>query len=55
MVYCYVGVRASMTAELLARLGFHSVRVYQASWFEYGNQPDAVVETGLNSGTDPEL
>ena len=44
IVYCHTGIRASMTAAVLARLGFHSVRLYHASWLEYGNQHDAVVE-----------
>ena len=44
IVYCHTGVRAAMTAAILTRLGFRSVRVYFASWLEYGNQPDAPVE-----------
>ena len=47
IVYCHTGIRASMTAAVLARLGFHSVRVYHASWLEYGNQADAAVEKEL--------
>ena len=53
IVYCDTGIRASMTAEILTRLGFHSVRVYHASWAEYGNQLDAVVESGPSPGTVP--
>ncbi|MGI8423373.1 MAG: sulfurtransferase [Chloroflexota bacterium] len=44
IVYCHTGIRASMTAATLSRLGFHSVRLYHASWLEYGNQLDALVE-----------
>lgn len=44
IVYCHTGIRAAMTAAVLARLGFHSVRLYHASWLEYGNQPTAEVE-----------
>ena len=44
VVYCHTGIRAAMTAAVLARLGFHSVRLYHASWLEYGNQPDPPVE-----------
>ena len=53
IVYCHTGIRASMTAEILTRLGFHSVRVYHASWLEYGNQPDAAVETEVAPGVTP--
>lgn len=44
IVYCHTGIRASMTAAILTTLGFNSVRVYHASWLEYGNQSDAPVE-----------
>ena len=44
IVYCHTGIRASMTAAVLAQLGFHSVRVYHASWLEYGNLADAPLE-----------
>lgn len=44
IVYCHTGVRAAMTAAVLTRLGFRSVRLYHASWLEYGNVPDAPVE-----------
>ena len=44
IVYCHTGIRAAMTAAVLARLGFHSVRLYHASWLEYGNQPGSPVE-----------
>jgi thiosulfate/3-mercaptopyruvate sulfurtransferase len=44
IVYCHTGVCAAMTVAILTRLGFRSVRLYQASWLEYGNQPDAPVE-----------
>lgn len=44
VVYCHTGIRAAMTAHLLERLGFRNVRVYHASWLEYGNRADARVE-----------
>jgi thiosulfate/3-mercaptopyruvate sulfurtransferase len=44
IVYCHTGVRAAMTAAILTRLGFRSVRLHHASWLEYGNQPDTPVE-----------
>jgi thiosulfate/3-mercaptopyruvate sulfurtransferase len=44
IVYCHTGIRAAMTAAVLTRLGFRSVRLYHASWLEYGNLPDAQVQ-----------
>jgi len=44
IVYCHTGIRATLTAHVLERLGFRNVRVYLASWLEYGNRNDAVVE-----------
>jgi thiosulfate/3-mercaptopyruvate sulfurtransferase len=44
IVYCHTGIRAALTAHVLARLGFRNVKVYHASWYEYGNLPDARVE-----------
>jgi thiosulfate/3-mercaptopyruvate sulfurtransferase len=51
IVYCHTGVRAAMTAAILARLGFRSVRVYHASWLEYGNLADAPVEISAEGPT----
>ena len=44
IVYCHTGIRAALTASVLARLGFRNVKVYHASWLEYGNLVDARVE-----------
>jgi thiosulfate/3-mercaptopyruvate sulfurtransferase len=44
IVYCHVGQRAAMTAAILTKLGFRSVRVYYPGWLEYGNVEDAPVE-----------
>jgi len=44
IVYCHTGIRATLTAHVLERLGFRNVRVYLASWLEYGNRADAAVE-----------
>jgi thiosulfate/3-mercaptopyruvate sulfurtransferase len=44
IVYCHVGLRAAMTAAILTRLGFRSVRLYYPGWIEYGNEVNAPVE-----------
>ena len=44
IVYCQSGSRASITAAVLKDLGFKNVRLYDASWLEYGNTLDAPAE-----------
>ena len=44
IIYCHTGIRAAVTYTVLARVGFRNVKIYHASWYEYGNLPDARVE-----------
>ncbi len=44
IVYDSTGARAAMTAAILTKLGFSSVRVYYPGWIEYGNEADAPIE-----------
>ena len=44
IVYCQSGSRASISAAVLKDLGFKNIRVYDASWLEYGNTLDAPAE-----------
>ena len=41
IVYCQSGSRASVTTAVLKDLGFKNIRLYDASWLEYGNTLDA--------------
>jgi len=43
-VYCHTSPRACMAATVLKDLGFRRVRVYDSSWFGYGNRFDTPVE-----------
>jgi len=43
-VYCHTSPRACVTATVLKDLGFRNVRVYDSSWFGYGNRFDTPVE-----------
>jgi len=43
-VYCQSSPRACVTATVLKDLGFRSVRVYDSSWFGYGNRFDVPIE-----------
>lgn len=44
IVYCQSGSRAAITTAVLKDLGFKNVRLYDASWLEYGNTLDAPAE-----------
>ena len=44
VVYCQSGARASLTATVLAQLGFKNVKLYDSSWLGYGNTLDAPAE-----------
>ncbi len=53
IVYCHTGIRAALTTAVLKRLGFRNVKLYYASWLEYGNRPRARVETALPPAPPP--
>jgi thiosulfate/3-mercaptopyruvate sulfurtransferase len=43
ITYCWVGMRASHTLFTLRLCGYDHVRMYDASWREYGNLPDTPI------------
>lgn len=47
VIYCQAGGRADHTYFVLRLLGYPSVRVYDASWAEWGNDPDVPIVTGV--------
>ena len=46
VTYCQAGVRAAHAALALRLAGYPNVRVYDGSWFEWGNNPDLPIEQG---------
>jgi len=44
VTYCQGGVRAAHTYFVLRLMGYPWVRVYDASWVEWGNDPDVPIE-----------
>jgi thiosulfate/3-mercaptopyruvate sulfurtransferase len=46
VIYCQAGGRADHTYFVLRLLGYPSVRVYDASWAEWGNDPNVPIVTG---------
>jgi thiosulfate/3-mercaptopyruvate sulfurtransferase len=46
VTYCQAGGRADHTYFVLRLLGYPSVRVYDASWAEWGNDPNAPIVKG---------
>lgn len=47
VTYCQAGVRAAHSYFALRLLGYPCVRVYDASWIEWGNDADTPIATGL--------
>ena len=47
VTYCQAGVRAAHTYFVLRLLGYPRVRVYDASWVEWGNDPDVPAATDI--------
>ncbi|MEM1211951.1 MAG: rhodanese-like domain-containing protein [Planctomycetota bacterium] len=46
VLYCQTATRVSLPYLVLKDLGYPNVHIYDASWFEYGNRDDTVIETG---------
>ena len=51
VTHCQEGIRAAHTYLSLRQLGYEDVKVYDGSWFEWGNDPDVPVETGAGAGS----
>ncbi|MEM6394262.1 MAG: rhodanese-like domain-containing protein [Planctomycetota bacterium] len=46
VLYCQTATRVSLPYLVLKDLGYPNVHIYDASWFEYGNRDDTIIETG---------
>jgi thiosulfate/3-mercaptopyruvate sulfurtransferase len=53
IVYCTSGLLSANTLFVLDMLGYPRVRLYSASWGEWGNREDLPVVTGPEPGTPP--
>jgi thiosulfate/3-mercaptopyruvate sulfurtransferase len=53
IVYCNGGVWSANTLFVLEMLGYPRVRLYSASWGEWGNRDDLPIATGLEPGIAP--
>ncbi|MEM8875125.1 MAG: rhodanese-like domain-containing protein [Planctomycetota bacterium] len=55
VLYCQTATRVSLPYLALRDLGYENVVVYDASWHEYGNRPDTVIEgeTGMADAETP--
>lgn len=45
VLYCQTATRVSLPYLMLRDLGYENVKVYDASWHEYGNRKDTPIET----------
>ncbi|MEM6551769.1 MAG: rhodanese-like domain-containing protein [Planctomycetota bacterium] len=45
VLYCQTATRVSLPYLVLKDLGYPNVHIYDASWFEYGNRDDTIIET----------
>jgi thiosulfate/3-mercaptopyruvate sulfurtransferase len=53
IVYCNGGVWSANTMFVLEQLGYPRVRLYSASWGEWGNRDDLPIATGSEPGIAP--
>ena len=53
IVYCNGGVWSANTMFVLEMLGYPHVRLYSASWGEWGNRDDLPIATGSEPGSAP--
>jgi len=51
VLYCQSGYRAAHSWLILKLLGFDNVQNYLGSWYEWGNDPETPIESGIYSKT----
>lgn len=51
VLYCQSGYRAAHSWLILKLLGFDKVQNYLGSWYEWGNDPETPIESGIHSKT----
>ena len=53
VTHCQTGVRGSHTYFVLRLLGYENVALYDAGWAEWGNDPEAPIESNAEPATKP--
>lgn len=54
VLYCQTATRVSLPYLALVSMGFTNVHIYDASWHEYGNRADTVIEGEATPATQPQ-
>jgi thiosulfate/3-mercaptopyruvate sulfurtransferase len=52
LIYCQSGMRASHTYLVLRLLGYENLRLYDASWAEWGNDAEVPIESGAGAASE---
>lgn len=52
VLYCQTATRVSLPYLMLKDLGYQNIKVYDASWHEYGNRDDTPIETDADEAAE---